>query len=96
MLTDTLDFTGIDDSVRENRKLALKNKIRVTCTHSQDGRTRDSLYIDYNREKGAYALFLLEGILNQSDAVYQYSVFDEFGNRESFVDSECFSRPKRV
>ena len=93
MLTDTLDFTGIDDSVRENRKLALKNKIRVTCTHSHDGRTRDSLYIDYN---SAYALFLLEGILNQSDAVYQYSVFDEFGNREAFVVSECFSRPKRV
>ena len=93
MLTDTLDFTGIDTSVRENRKLALKNKIRVTCTHSQDGRTRDSLYIDYN---SAYALFLLEGILNQSDAVYQYSVFDEFGNRESFVDSEFCSRPKRV
>ena len=93
MLTDTLDFTGIDDSVRENRKLALKNKIRVTCTHSHDGRTRDSLYIDYN---SAYALFLLEGILNQSDAVYQYSVFDEFGNRESFVDSEFCSRPKRV
>lgn len=96
MLSDRLDFTGIDTSVRENRKLALKNKIRVTCTHSQDGRNRDSLYIDYNGEKGDYALFLLEGILNQSDAVYQYSVFDEFGNREPFVDSECFSRPKRV
>ena len=93
MLTDTLDFTGIDTSVRENLKLALKNKIRITCTHSRDGRTRDSLYIDYN---SAYALFLLEGILNQSDAVYQYSVFDEFGNRESFVDSEFCSRPKRV
>ena len=96
MLTDTLDFTGIDTSVRENRKLALKNKIRVTCTHSQDGRTRDSFYIDYNREKGDYALFLLEGILNRSDAVYQYSVFDEFGNREAFVNYEFFSRPKRV
>ena len=96
MISDCLNFTGLDISNRESRRLALKNKIRVTCTHSQDGRTRDSLYIDYNPEKSNYALFLLEDILNQSEAVFQYSVYDEHGNRVAFTESEFCSRPKRV
>lgn len=93
MITSTLPYIEGSDENRKLRRLALANKIHVTPKYSIEGRGYDaSVYIDYSLKDG-FALDMMECILNTSDNVYCYSVYDENGNRITDFDKSIF--PKR-
>jgi len=73
---------------RDNRA----NKIYVVTKHSQDGRSLEGFWMDYN-PKDNYALFLLQFTLNASDGVDYYSVYDANGERDKNFLAEHW--PKR-
>lgn len=74
------------------RGIARANKIYVVTKHSQDGRSLEGFWMDYNPDE-PYALFLLEFALGHSAGVDYYSVYDEHGNRISDFVEEL--SPKR-
>ena len=92
MITSTLPHIEGSDENRKLRRLAFANKIRVTPKYSIDGREYDtSVYIDYSLKDG-FALAMIEYILNTSDNVYCYSVYDENGNRVTDFDKNNFKK----
>lgn len=68
-----------DTEDTDNPRHALVNKVRVSTKYSQDGRHRETLYIDYD-PSDSLSLFLLEKILNGSDYVEIYSVYGPLGD----------------
>ena len=92
MLTSTLPYVEGSDENRKLRRLAFANKIQVTPKYSIEGRGYDaSVYIDYSL-KDIFALDMMEHILNTSDNVYCYSVYDENGNRITDFDKSIFQK----
>ena len=92
MLTSTLPYVEGSDENRKLRRLAFANKIQVTPKYSIEGRGYDaSVYIDYSLKDG-FALDMMERILNTSDNVYCYSVYDENGNRITDFDKSIFQK----
>ena len=92
MLTSTLPYVEGSDENRKLRRLAFANKIQVTPKYSIEGRGYDaSVYIDYSLKDG-FALVMMEFILNTSDKVYCYSVYDENGNRITDFDKSIFQK----
>ena len=92
MITSTLPYIEGSDENRKLRRLALANKIQVTPKYSIEGRGYDaSVYIDYSFKDG-FALSMIECILNTSDNVYCYSVYDENGNRVTGFDKNNFKK----
>lgn len=92
MLTSTLPYVEGSDENRKLRRLAFANKIQVTPKYSIEGRGYDaSVYIDYSLKDG-FALDMMECILNTSDKVYCYSVYDENGNRITDFDKSIFQK----
>ena len=92
MITSTLPHIEGSDENRKLRRLAFANKIRVTPKYSSDGRGYDaSVYMDYSPKDG-FALYMMERILNSSDNVVSYSVFDEKGERITDFDKSSFQK----
>lgn len=77
----------------ENPRAHLSNKIQVSTTYSQDGRQRESFYLEYN-PNDMMALFLFEEVLNSSNTVIQYRVYDTDGKPVKNFRTE--HHPKRV
>lgn len=93
MLTSVLPYVEGSDTDRKLRRLAFANKIRVIPKYSSDGRGYDaSVYMDYSPKDG-FALYMMERILNSSDNVVSYSVFDEKGERITYFEKSSY--PKR-
>jgi len=84
------DILRVED--RANAKIARKNKVAVKTKYSSDGRYTESLYIDYDPTRPGYALFLLENVLNTSEMVDYYSVYDKNGERVTDFNPERFSK----
>ena len=92
MITSTLPYIEGSDENRKLRRLAFANKIQVTPKYSIEGRAYDaSVYIDYSL-KDRFALAMMERILNTSDNVYCYSIYDENGNRITDFDKSIFQK----
>ena len=92
MITSTLPHIEGSDENRKLRRLAFANKIQVTPKYSINGRGYDaSVYIDYSLKDG-FALYMIELILNTSDNVDYYSVYDENGNRVTGFDKNNFRK----
>lgn len=75
------------------------NKIYVHTKYSSDGRTLEGFWMDYDpspEPSASYSLFLLEFVLNNSEGVEYYSVYDQNGDCCKFTQNEFNPRPKRI
>jgi hypothetical protein len=77
----------------DNPKSARSNKIMVSTKYSQDGRSTEVFWLDYN-PSDSLALFLFEKTLNSSDYVDFYRIFDTSGDRVLNPSKEV--NPKRT
>ncbi len=93
MISSVLPYVEGSDEDRKLRRLAFANKIAVTTKQSLDGRSLESLYIDYSPTDG-YAVFLMEDVLNTSEGVKSYSIYNEVGVRITDFNKQRF--PKRI
>ena len=64
----------------------------MTVRYSTDGRYRETLWVEYNRE--GMALYILELILNNSEEVISYIVYGDQGQVLEEFDLKAF--PKRI
>lgn len=64
----------------DDPRLAQANHIMVDTTYSQDGRSTEFFFIEYD-PKDSLALFLLERALQSSTGVSHYYVYDDKGKR---------------
>lgn len=85
MIYDTLPCK---EGVDRKSKLRSANMVAITVRYSTDGRFQETLWIEYSSKGNA--LYMLELILNHSEEVVSYSVYDDQGvvvknpNQESF------------
>lgn len=92
-----IDGDNMQTTRTPDRGVERANKIYVNTTYSSDGRSLEGYWMDYDSSKtpeATYALFLLERVLNQSEGVDYYSLYDENGNRDSRFRKE--NQPKRI
>lgn len=76
--------------VADNPRLALSNKLLITVKYSQDGRCLESFKLDY--DPVGIEIFLIENILNSSEFVESYSMFDSNGLRIKEFNTEKYNK----
>lgn len=82
-------------TVTHQGKTERANKIYINSKYSGDGRHLEGIWLDHDSEKpdSWYALRILEFILNLSEGVDYYTVYDKDGNAMRDFDKQ--HSPKR-